>query len=77
MLTRNHISEAKRARQRANQNRYRLRRVYGQRVYRVTANDERLIDMLVAKHYLPDNIVHNRLMIERALTKFIDDEAQK
>jgi hypothetical protein len=77
MLSRNPISEAVRARQRAKQKRYRLRRVYGQSVHRVTTNDERVIDLLVAKGFLPNNVVHDRPMIERALTKFIDDETRK
>jgi hypothetical protein len=77
MLVGNPISETKRARQRAAQKRYRLRRVYGQSVHRVTTNDERVIDLLIAKRYLPDNIIHGRAMVERALTRFIDDEARK
>jgi len=77
MLTRDPISDAKRARARAKQKRYRLRQAYGQSVHRVTTNDERLIDLLVAKGYLPDNVIHDRPMIERALTEFIANEASK
>jgi len=77
MLVRNPITEAKRARQRANQKRYRLRRAFGQSVHRVTANDETLIDLLVVKHHLPDNVIHDRAMIERALTRYIEDEGRK
>jgi hypothetical protein len=73
MLVRSHINEARRARQRANQQRYRLRRVYGQRVLRITVNEMKVIDLLVAKNYLPENAIHSRAMVERALTRFIDD----
>ena len=77
MLARNSISEVKRLRQRANQKRYRRRQVYGQMVPRITINAEYVINLLVAKRYLPDNVVHDREMIARALSKYIDDEAKK
>ena len=77
MLVRDPRLSEKRARQRAKQKRYRLRRAFGQSVHRVTTYNERVIDLLVARRYLPDDVIHDRPSIERALTKFIDDETRQ
>jgi hypothetical protein len=71
------VRSDRRVRQAQNQRRYRMRRAMGQTVCRVTVNSERLLDLLVAKDYLPDNVIHDDAMVERALTRFIDDETRK
>jgi hypothetical protein len=61
----------------ANSKRHRLRERRGQAVYRVTANRERLIDLLVRAALLRDGVIHDHAAIEHALTVWIDDEASK
>jgi hypothetical protein len=60
-----------------NSRRRRLRKKRGQAVYHVTANSERLIDLLVRKGPLRDGAIHTHAEIEQALTHWIDDEASK
>jgi hypothetical protein len=60
-----------------NSARHRLRKRRGQEVYRVTANSERLIDLLVREGLLRDGVIHDHATIELALTHWIDDEASK
>jgi hypothetical protein len=74
MLTR---ARDKRARAREASKRYRARKHRRQKIFRATANQERLIDLLVRKGYLPDDIEHDHAMIEAALTIFVDDEGRK
>jgi hypothetical protein len=61
----------------ANSARHRLRERRGQKVYRVTANSERLIDLLVRNGLLRDGVIHDHATVELALTHFIDDEGRK
>jgi hypothetical protein len=61
----------------ANSARYRYRKRRGQGVYYLTANKERLIDLLVRKGYLADDVIHSHATIELAVCRFIDDEGQK
>jgi hypothetical protein len=73
MLVRND----KRARDRINSRRFRIRQARHQHVYQVTADDEQLIDKLAREGYLRDDVVHSHEQIEQALTLWVADECQK
>jgi hypothetical protein len=60
-----------------NSARYRLRERRGQKVYRVTANGGRLVDLLVRERRLAKDAIHTHAEIELALTHWLDDEARK
>jgi hypothetical protein len=36
-----------------------------------------VIDLLVTRRYLPDNVIHDRAAIESALTRLIADETSR
>jgi hypothetical protein len=63
-------------RSRENSKRYRMRRARGQAVYYLSANSERLINFLVRKGLLPDDVVHSHAEIELALAHWVDDETK-
>ena len=71
------ISEQQRALLAANKRRCRKRQSKGQKVFKITAFAELVIDLLVHKGHLPDIPVHDHAMIEAALAQFIDDEGRK
>jgi hypothetical protein len=61
----------------ANSRRYRLHKARGEKVYYLTANTERLINLLVRKGKLSDRDIHTHAMIELALAHWIDEEGRK